>query len=191
MGKGTLGDLIKSGRIVHEPTIWYWLSQALAGLSALADNQMVHCDIKPASLFLDDDYNLKIGDFGFLAVCKPEATIVQFGTPEFQPPEVYSGGHIGPQIDVWALAVSFISLITSQYPWPQDKRHKPMDQRRKETKEGHRIMFANGRSRFSLSKVAQFVPSHSLQHLLCEVMMQPNPANRLRAAELPQLPEFL
>ena len=37
------------------------------GLKHVHDAKITHRDLKPENLFLDNDHNLKIGDFGFAA----------------------------------------------------------------------------------------------------------------------------
>ena len=84
MVNGSLDAFDNNNKTILEPTVWVWLSQALKGLSLLAERRLVHDDIKPANLFLDAQFNLKIGDFGFLREFDPNtpAYDLQFGTPE-------------------------------------------------------------------------------------------------------------
>ena len=189
MENGSLEAFETNAKIVLEPTIWVWLSQALTGLSLLADHHLMHCDIKPGNLLLDEHYNLKIADFGFLKVSGPQSPVEYFGTAEYQPPEAYAGETAGTNLDIWALAVAFINVLTARFPWPHDTRPKQHWERREETKVGHRALSANGR--FQLTRVAQFVPSQSLQRLLCDRMLQSDPALRASARELLNSPELV
>ncbi len=41
-----------------------WAYQIANGLRFLHENDIIHCDLKPANILLDDNLNAKIIDFG-------------------------------------------------------------------------------------------------------------------------------
>ena len=84
---------------------------------------IIHKDIKPGNLLLDQAGVLKIADFGVceqLDLFAPDDTIITSqGTPAFQPPEVANGWDTfsGFKIDVWSCGVTLFNFNTGDYPF--------------------------------------------------------------------------
>jgi len=64
--KGDLTAYMKSqmGKPLKEETIWRFSIQMMAGLRDLHAKKILHRDIKSLNVFLDENYNAKIGDLG-------------------------------------------------------------------------------------------------------------------------------
>lgn len=81
----------RKNRSINENFIWKVLYQTAKALEAchslLKQVTVLHRDIKPANIFLDKDYNVKLGDFGLANILQPanfSSTIV--GTPYYMSP---------------------------------------------------------------------------------------------------------
>ena len=57
-------ELHKRRKALTEPEVRYYMKQILIGCIYLHDGKIIHRDLKLGNLFLDDDMNIKIGDFG-------------------------------------------------------------------------------------------------------------------------------
>lgn len=88
--------------------------------------QLVHRDVKPANILLDEQGNPKLSDFGLVKVAEAQLTVVgqRFGTPAYMPPEqVYPSGEIGsptnvgPWTDIYSLGVVVYQMLTKQLPF--------------------------------------------------------------------------
>ena len=63
-GKGSLRDTIKTHGPMDEALMWTLLAETASALEHLHRHQIVHLDIKPDNIFIDDSGSYKLGDFG-------------------------------------------------------------------------------------------------------------------------------
>uniref|UniRef100_A0A8R7VEN3 Protein kinase domain-containing protein n=1 Tax=Triticum urartu TaxID=4572 RepID=A0A8R7VEN3_TRIUA len=88
------------------------------GLQYLHDNRIIHLDLKPANILLDDDMVPKITDFG-LSRCLDEnqsqvLTKTISGTTGYLAPERYEGSGITPRADLYSLGIIIMEILTGQ-----------------------------------------------------------------------------
>jgi polo-like kinase 1 len=57
-------ELHKRRKAITEPEARYFMKQLLLGLKHLHENKIIHRNLKLDNLFLNEDIELKIGDFG-------------------------------------------------------------------------------------------------------------------------------
>jgi len=100
-----------------------WLGQAAAALDAAHASGIVHRDVKPANLLLDDDDRVKVADFGVasaadLASFTEAGTVV--GTAGYLAPEQARGETATPASDRYALAVVAFELLTGIRPFERE-----------------------------------------------------------------------
>ena len=100
-----------------------WLRQAAAALDAAHASGIVHRDVKPANLLLDDDDRVKVADFGVasaahLASFTEAGTVV--GTAGDLAPEQARGETATPASDRYALAVVAFELLTGIRPFERE-----------------------------------------------------------------------
>jgi serine/threonine-protein kinase len=100
-----------------------WLRQAAAALDAAHANGIVHRDVKPANLLLDDADRVKVADFGVasavgLGSLTEVGTVV--GTAGYLAPEQARGEKATPASDRYALAVVAFELLTGARPFERE-----------------------------------------------------------------------
>lgn len=108
------------GREFSEVFARQFFKQLIEGLHAMHKLQVAHRDLKTENLFLDKDFILKIGDFGFSKFMNPEQNQgklkTQLGTSGYQSPELLEGQlYDGAANDIFALGV-ILFILTKAYP---------------------------------------------------------------------------
>jgi len=95
-------------------------------LSAVAhahSNLIVHRDIKPSNVFIRNDGQVKLLDFGIAKVLAEDAVPAQLTaeasrvlTPQYAAPEQLTGAAITTATDVYLLGVLLFVLLTGEHP---------------------------------------------------------------------------
>jgi serine/threonine protein kinase len=78
-----------------------------------------HRDLKPENIMVDDNFNVKIIDFG-MAALQPEGRLLSTpcGSPHYAAPEVVSNKpYDGTQADVWSCGVILYVMLTGTTPF--------------------------------------------------------------------------
>jgi serine/threonine protein kinase/DNA-binding CsgD family transcriptional regulator len=111
---------LRRQRIVNSPDAIRWIRDAALAV-AFANNQgVIHCDLKPSNILLDDSGKVRVTDFG-LAVHLQQPDGHQplwAGTPAFMAPEQVDPcwGAISTRTDVWGLGSVLYFLLFGQPP---------------------------------------------------------------------------
>lgn len=120
-GKDLTVGTFKSGP-AHLNVVW----QIACGLLAIHQENIIHRDIKPNNIRVDNDGVVKILDFGLARSVGEDAhTRSPIGTPGFMAPELWKSSNISfdQAIDVYAFAVTALMLTQHNLPdelasWP-------------------------------------------------------------------------
>ena len=120
---GSLADRLEARAHNRVGRVLEWLGQAAAALDAAHSNGIVHRDVKPANLLLDDDERVKVADFGVASAADlgpftEAGTVV--GTAGYLAPEQARGERATPASDLYALAVVAFELLTGKRPFERE-----------------------------------------------------------------------
>ena len=97
-----------------------WLRQAAAGLDAAHAQGIVHRDVKPANLLLDDEDRVHVTDFGIASAAGFDTLTLPgtvLGTAGYLSPEQARGESATAASDRYALGVVAYELLTGQRPY--------------------------------------------------------------------------
>lgn len=116
----TLKDyMIKNQRMPIE-TIVHIAKQIAAGLSHAHQNGIIHRDIKPQNILMNENLTCKITDFG-IARAYGDTTLTQtnqmLGTVYYLSPEQARGNVATAQSDIYSLGILIFEMITGQIPF--------------------------------------------------------------------------
>src|SRR4051812_11037362 len=117
---GTVADKLRSGEDIPHRLALRWLEEAGSALDAAHEAGIVHRDVKPANMLLDERGRLALADFG-IARLGLEDQITQtgqvLGTAAYISPEQAMGHPSTPASDRYALAVVAYELLTGVKPF--------------------------------------------------------------------------
>ncbi|MGD8731953.1 MAG: protein kinase [Anaerolineales bacterium] len=119
MEVGTLRERINSGPLKPEEGA-HIVRQIAEALQYAHDMDLVHRDVKPSNILLDEEGNAWLSDFGTARVLDATANLTGsslIGTPQYMSPEQARGDPVTPLADVYALGVVLYQMSTGKLPF--------------------------------------------------------------------------
>ncbi|XP_031107924.1 rust resistance kinase Lr10-like [Ipomoea triloba] len=124
---GSLQDVISSRK--GQSLGWDKLEQIALGIARGIDylhqgcnQRILHFDIKPHNILLDEELNPKVADFGLAKLCSKEKSVVSMtaarGTIGYISPEVFSRnfGNVSYKADVYSFGMLLLNLVGGRNP---------------------------------------------------------------------------
>ncbi|WP_028574322.1 protein kinase domain-containing protein [Desulfonatronovibrio hydrogenovorans] len=102
------------------------LLQICQGLSCAHSYSIVHRDIKPENIFLLENNQVKILDFGLACPSGTEDMSIA-GTVFYSPPEQIQGSPVDHRSDLYSLGIMAYEMLIGARPYPEDDIAKLMD----------------------------------------------------------------
>ncbi|XP_012264966.1 serine/threonine-protein kinase polo [Athalia rosae] len=117
--KRSMMELHKRRKALTECETRYYMKQILDGVSYLHKNKIIHRDLKLGNLFLDDELQVKIGDFGLATKLEhdDERKKTLCGTPNYIAPEILNKAGHSYEVDVWSIGCIMYTLLVGKPPF--------------------------------------------------------------------------
>lgn len=121
---GSLLETIRKERHIQEDKARKWFSQMVDAIDYCHKKTVVHRDIKCENLLLNDDYDIKLSDFGFArkhpgsADPKYKLSETFCGSYAYASPEILKGiPYMPQQSDIWSLGVVLFAMVYGRLPF--------------------------------------------------------------------------
>eukprot|EP00697_Spironema_sp_BW2_P010956 gnl/Spiro4/26503_TR13188_c0_g1_i1.p1 gnl/Spiro4/26503_TR13188_c0_g1~~gnl/Spiro4/26503_TR13188_c0_g1_i1.p1 ORF type:complete len:611 (-),score=208.15 gnl/Spiro4/26503_TR13188_c0_g1_i1:45-1877(-) len=118
---GDLGQKIKAqgSTPFDEETLWNFFIQIAKGMRHLHKRRVLHRDLKPQNIFLDEHDQVKIGDMGLGRIMGPQSIMAHtgVGTPLYFSPELCEELPYDERSDIWAFGCLMYELAALRPPF--------------------------------------------------------------------------
>ncbi len=97
-----------------------WMIQIGEGMTYFHQRQFIHRDLCPPNIFIDEQLNVKLIDFGLAVPNTPpfQAPGNRTGKINYMAPELLKRLKTDQRIDVFSFAVTCFQMCTGKFPWP-------------------------------------------------------------------------
>jgi len=116
---GSLRDLLKKeGKLSRERTLRIF-QQTAAGMTYAHQKNVIHRDLKPGNILLDENENARVSDLGFAKVLSNQSSMTTsmssglIGTPAYMAPELWLDQKATKQTDQYSLACILVEMLTA------------------------------------------------------------------------------
>ena len=116
----TLRELIDQGLTVDQSVAI--VRQILEGAAFAHSHGVIHRDLKPMNVLVEDSGRVLVADFGIARAgegATGEDGLIM-GTPGYLSPEQADGGEVGPPSDLYSIGVILYECLTGRRPFPGD-----------------------------------------------------------------------
>ncbi|HNG75906.1 MAG TPA: serine/threonine-protein kinase, partial [Candidatus Obscuribacter sp.] len=117
---GNLANRVTQGALPLEHAL-NWMKQLSSGLSFAHKRGVIHQDIKADNIFITNEGDLKIGDFGLARLLVGRVYLNSatkgMGTPAYMSPELCRGDQQDHRSDIYSMGILFFEMCTGQLPY--------------------------------------------------------------------------
>ncbi|HXB55824.1 MAG TPA: bifunctional serine/threonine-protein kinase/formylglycine-generating enzyme family protein, partial [Vicinamibacteria bacterium] len=120
---GTVASLLRQGPIERSRTVRI-LEDVASALDYAHLKGVVHRDVKPPNILLDEEDRAYLADFGVARITEGSTFLTQTGvlagTPQYMAPEQARSGAATNRCDIYALSVVAYEMLTGRVPFTAD-----------------------------------------------------------------------
>ena len=119
----TLNELIKDKGRLNSNAVVAISKQIANALDCAHTHHIIHRDIKPHNIIIDENLNVKVTDFGIARIATSSTityTSSVLGTVHYISPEQAKGKFIDEKSDIYSLGVVMYEMVTGRVPFDTD-----------------------------------------------------------------------
>ena len=117
---GTLEQAMSQHRWSLERAV-HMVGEVGGALASAHRAGIVHRDVKPANILLDDDNHAYLSDFGIAIEATTDLDLsFSTGSPSYASPEQLRHEPVGPSADVYGLAITFYETVAGRLPFEEE-----------------------------------------------------------------------
>jgi serine/threonine-protein kinase len=116
----TLKDRIRRHGQLPVPEAVAYAIEVARALGAAHERHIVHRDVKPQNVLIDEEGTAKVTDFGIARTTTEEGLTADgrvLGTTDYVSPEQALGHDVGPQSDLYSLGIVLFEMLTGDVPF--------------------------------------------------------------------------
>ncbi|HPL82521.1 MAG TPA: serine/threonine-protein kinase, partial [Anaerolineaceae bacterium] len=119
MSGGSLKEQIESYGAMDHNHVKTILEQVASGLAYAHERDVIHRDLKPGNILLDDKGVARISDFGFARAISADSMSMSMGggmlgTPSYMAPEIWEGKPPVPASDIYSLGCIAHEMLSGE-----------------------------------------------------------------------------
>ncbi|KAI8069412.1 kinase-like domain-containing protein [Gongronella butleri] len=104
-----------------EDVLRFWFAELSSAVKYLHAKHVVHRDIKPPNILLDERGHVHLTDFNVATILHRNRPLTSSsGTSFYMAPEVFRGGGYNEAVDWWGLGVTLYECVYNKKPFAQD-----------------------------------------------------------------------
>jgi serine/threonine protein kinase len=124
IGGGSLSAILKGSGRLNTQRLLHTLGSVADALDYAHGSGVVHRDVKPQNILVDERGHVYLADFGLAKMVEGAPGLTQTGmiagTPEYMAPEQALGGSIDHRVDIYSLGVVAYACLTGRVPFTAD-----------------------------------------------------------------------
>lgn len=124
---GDLLSLLKKYGSLNENAVRYYSAQIIDAIDFLHSKGIIHRDIKPENILLDNEWKIKLTDFGTAKLLERTGLSKKYdlltksksfvGTAEYVSPELLNDSYVDYRCDIWAFGCILFQMIAGKPPF--------------------------------------------------------------------------
>lgn len=117
--KRSLMEMHKRRKTLSVPEVRYFMRQIVVACEYMHDKKVIHRDLKLGNLFINDNMEIKVGDFGLATrlLFDGERKKTLCGTPNYIAPEILTKRGHSFEVDMWSLGCIMYTLLVGSPPF--------------------------------------------------------------------------
>ena len=123
-GKGSLGDYLREHQKLNQFLSLKIICKVLEGIEVAHELGIIHRDVKPDNILIDENFDVRVTDFGLMKNLESSRTGVStvtgmtLGTPSYMAPEqIKTAKAVTAQTDVYGAAATLYHMLSGHPPY--------------------------------------------------------------------------